>query len=181
MIRTPLRLRAALCGVALLAGLAGCGSPESDPAPVVPDDVPAPPAGAFRATVERVVDGDTFIASANGRSLRVRLIGIDAPESVQPDAPVDCFGPEAAVALGRLIPPGTTVSAGYEAGEPVDQFGRQLWDVWLEDGRFVQAELVRQGAVQARAYPPHTQHADLLERLEDEARADDAGLYGACF
>ncbi len=145
MNRTPLRLTAALCGVALLAGLAGCGSPESGRAPVVPD-VPAPPAGAIRATVERVVDGDTFIASANGRSLRVRLIGINAPESVQPDAPVECFGPEAAVALGRLMPPGTTVSAAYEAGGPVDQFGRQLWDVWLEDGRFVQAELVRQGA-----------------------------------
>jgi micrococcal nuclease len=110
----------------------------------------------------------------------VRLIGINAAESVQPDAPVECFGREAAVALGRLLPPGTTVSAAYEPGGTVDQFGRQLWDVWLEDGRFVQAELVRQGAAEARAYPPHTQHADLLERLEDEARSDHAGLYGAC-
>jgi micrococcal nuclease len=177
--RTPLLLTAGFCGVALIAGLAGCGSPDSGPAPVVPD-VPAPPAGAIRATVERVVDGDTFIASASGGSLRVRLIGINAPESVQPDAPVECFGREAAVALARLMPPGTTVSAAYEAGGPVDRFGRQLWDVWLEDGRFVQAELVRQGAAEARAYPPHTKHADLLERLEDVARTDDAGLYGAC-
>ena len=179
MNRTPPRLTARLCGVALLAGLTGCGSPDAAPAPAVPD-VPAPPARAIRATVERVVDGDTFIASANGRSLRVRLIGINAPESVQPDAPVECFGREAAVALGQLIPPGTTVSAAYEAGGPVDQFGRQLWDVWLDDGRFVQAELVRQGAAEARAYPPHTQHADLLERIEDAARTDDAGLFGAC-
>ena len=178
MSRTPRGPKAALCGV-LMAGVAGCGSPDSGSAPAVPD-VPAPPAGAIRATVERVVDGDTFIASVNGRSLRVRLIGINAPESVQPDAPVECFGPEAAVALGRLTPPGTTVSAAYEAGEPVDQFGRQLWDVWLQDGRFVQAELVRQGAVEARAYRPHTLHAALLERLEDEARTEDAGLHGAC-
>ncbi len=169
---------AALCGLALMAGPAGCGSPGSGPPDVI--DVPGPPSGGIRATVERVVDGDTFIASANGQSLRVRLIGINAPESVQPDAPVDCYGPEASVALGRLLPPGTTVRAAYEPGGPVDQFGRQLWDVWLEDGRFVQAELVRQGAAEARAYPPQTQHADLLERLGDEARNDNAGLYGAC-
>jgi micrococcal nuclease len=165
--------------VGMVVFVAGCGSPEPGSSVAVPD-LPEPPADAFAATVERVVDGDTFIASANRGSLRVRLIGINAPESVQPDAPVECFGPEAAVALGRLMPPGTTVSAAYEAGGPVDQFGRQLWDVWLEDGRFVQAELVRQGAAEARAYPPHTQHADLLERLEDEARTDVAGLYGAC-
>lgn len=142
--------------------------------------LPAPPAGAFAATVERVVDGDTVLASSNGSSRRVRLIGIDAPESVQPDEPVECFGPEAAAALGRLLPPGTRVRAGYQAGGQMDQFGRQLWDVWLEDGRFVQAELVRQGAVEARAYRPHTEHADLLDRLEEEARSADAGLHGAC-
>jgi micrococcal nuclease len=132
------------------------------------------------ATVDRVVDGDTVLASSSGVSRRVRLIGIDAPESVQPDAPVECFGPEAASALARLLPPGARVRAAYEAGGQVDQFGRQLWDVWLADGRFVQAELVRQGAVEARAYRPHTEHADLLERLEDDARSADAGLHGAC-
>ena len=171
-----------LCVALLLAclGMGGCaGSPGSGPAPGVPEG-PSPPADAFSATVQRVVDGDTFLASTIGGSLRVRLIGINAPESVQPDAPVECFGPEAAVALGLLLPPGTAVSAAYEAGGPVDQFGRQLWDVWLGDGRFVQAELVRQGAAEARAYPPHTQHADLLDQLEEEARGDGVGLHGAC-
>ena len=161
-------------------GLVGCaGSSGTGSAPAVPD-VPSPPGDAFAATVERVVDGDTIIARRGGEQLRVRLIGIDAPESVQPDAPVECFGPEAADALERLLPAGTTVSAAHQAAGPVDQFGRQLWDVWLEDGRFVQAELVRQGAVEARAYRPHTQHADLLDRLEDAARSDEAGLHGAC-
>jgi micrococcal nuclease len=110
----------------------------------------------------------------------VRLIGIDAPESVRPEAPVECFGPEAAAALRALLARGTVVRAAYQAGGPVDQFGRQLWDVWLEDGRFVQAELVRRGAAEARVYRPHAQHADVLDRLEEAAREDDIGLHGAC-
>lgn len=165
--------------VALAFALAGCGG-ESGQDSTSPSDIPAPPADAFRATVERVVDGDTFFARRDGRRLRVRLIGIDAPESVQPEAPVECFGPDAARALAALLPAGTAFSGAHGAGGEVDQFGRQLWDVWLEDGRFVQAELVRQGAVEARSYPPHTEHADLLDRLEDEARRDDAGLHGRC-
>ena len=57
------------------------------------------PPAALSATVERVVDGDTFIARRGGRSLRVRLIGINAPESVKPGSPVECFGPESAQVL----------------------------------------------------------------------------------
>ena len=171
-----LSLAAAVVGTIAL----GCSGPSgSGSAPVVPD-VPAPPGDAFAATVERVVDGDTFIARRGGQPQRVRLIGIDAPESVQPDAPVECFGPEAADSLEQMLAPGTRVDAAHQAGEPVDQFGRQLWDVWLDDGRFVQAELVRQGAVRARAYRPHTQHADLLDRLDDAARDAEVGLHRAC-
>ncbi len=158
---------------------AGCGD-GSGPRSTSAADDPQPPPGAFRATVERVIDGDTFLARRDGGSSRVRLIGIDAPESVQPDVPVECFGPEATAALRRLLTRGTVVQAAHQAGGPVDQFGRQLWDVWLEDGRFVQAELVRQGAAEARVYRPHDQHADVLDRLEEAARAGDAGLHGAC-
>jgi micrococcal nuclease len=172
-----------LGGIAALLAMcvcAGCGDGSEPDSTSAADDVPAPPPDAFRATVERVIDGDTFVARRDGGSSRVRLIGIDAPESVQPEAPLECFGPEAGAALRGLLTRGTVVHAAYQAGGPVDQFGRQLWDVWLEDGRFVQAELVRQGAVEARVYRPHDQHADVLDRLEEEARDDDAGLHGAC-
>jgi len=175
----PCRALVLSCATGAL-GLVGCaGSPGPGSAPAVAD-VPSPPGDAFAATVERVVDGDTVIARRDGQQLRVRLIGIDAPESVQPDAPVECFGPEAAGALERLLPAGTRVNAAHQAAGPVDRFGRALWDVWLQDGRFVQAELVAQGAVEARAYGPHTQHADLLDRLEDAARSDESGLHGVC-
>jgi micrococcal nuclease len=161
-----------------MAGLAGCGSPASGSAPVVPGQ-PEQPAGAFPATVERVVDGDTFVASRQGRSLRVRLIGINAPESVQPDAPVECFGPESARALGNLLPRGTHLMAAYQGMPEHDQYGRELWDVWV-DGRFLQAELVSRGFARARVYRPQTRYADLLERLGEDARQAHVGLFAAC-
>jgi micrococcal nuclease len=141
---------------------------------------PPPPRRSFPAQVVRVVDGDTFVARRGGRELRVRLIGIDAPESVRPEAPVECFGPEAGAALTRMLPAGSTVRAAYQAGGHRDQYGRRLWDVWRPGGAFVQARLVRRGFAEARAYQPQTEHADVLDRVERRARAAGAGLWGAC-
>lgn len=164
-------------GVALL--LAGCAA--ADPAPRRPDRAdPTAPPRAFAARVDRVVDGDTFVAVVRGERLRVRLIGVDAPESVQPDAPVECHGPESAALLAALLPAGREVQAAYQRGGRQDRFGRELWDVWLPDGRFVQAVLVRRGAARAVAYEPQVAHAGTLARLQDQARTDRRGLFAAC-
>jgi len=168
--------RGALAWLLAVGVLVGCGGGEADVDPATA----RPPSGAFSAVVERVVDGDTLVAVRDGARLRVRLIGIDAPESVQPEAPVECYGPEAADALARLLPAGTAVRGAYEAGEPRDQYGRELWDVWLTDGRFVQAELVSTGAARARTYQPHDRYADLLAALGEQAERRGAGLHGAC-
>ena len=167
--------------LAPLLALAACAgpSPAYDGTGGAADDPPRPDR-SFEATVERVVDGDTFIARRDGRELRVRLIGIDAPESVMPGVPVECFGREAGRALSRLLAEGVTVQAAYQDGGRRDRFGRQLWDVWLPGGAFVQARLVRRGRAEARAYPPHTEHADRLDRVEQRARATGVGLWGAC-
>ena len=138
------------------------------------------PSAAFGATVERVVDGDTFIARRDGRSLRVRLIGVNAPESVKPGAPVECFGPESSRVLPDLLPVGARVRAAYEEGGQRDQYGRELWDVWLADGRFLQTVLVERGAAQARLYRPQPTYADLLAELGDQVQAQGKGLYGKC-
>ena len=119
-----------------------------------------------------MVDGDTVIAVRRGIRLRVRLIGVDAPETVRPGAPVGCWGPESSRLLTALLPVGLVVSAAYEQrGGHLDRYGRDLWDVWLPSGVFVQAELVRQGAAVARAYRPQTEHAGLLSALNRGATA----------
>jgi micrococcal nuclease len=141
---------------------------------------PQPPARAFDARVERVVDGDTFIALRRGDRLRVRLIGIDAPESVRPEHPVECWGPESTRVLRRTLPAGSRVRAAYQHGGRRDRYGRELWDVWTPGGAFVQAELVRRGSSSAVAYPPQTEHSDRLETLERAARRNARGQWGAC-
>jgi micrococcal nuclease len=177
------RWRTVVAGVAVALVLASCaGSSTSGglvPGPAGGSDS-GEPADAFRATVVRVVDGDTFLARRDGRELRVRLIGVDAPESVKPDSPVECYGRAASRVLHDLLPEGAVVRGAYEQGGETDQFGRQLWDVWLPDGRFLQAVLVRRGAVEARLYRPQHEYADLLARLEGRARAERRGLWGSC-
>lgn len=171
--------RRAATAVAVLMSLASCApADQASPgdAPAVAGE-PRPPTEAFAARVERVVDGDTFIAQRGDERLRVRLIGINAPESVQPDAPVECWGPEASDELDALLPEGAEVRAAYQPRGRTDRFGRELWDVWTEDGRFVQAQLVRRGAALAVAYRPQVRHAPLLDRLESEARQAGRGLF----
>jgi micrococcal nuclease len=167
-----MRLVAVVGSFLAVAACGGSTSYDAVPARVPPD--------AFRATVDRVVDGDTFVGRLAGRTLRVRLIGINAPESVKPDSPVECFGPEASRVLHDLLPAGAAIRAAYEDGGRRDQYGRELWDVWLADGRFLQAVLVEQGAAEPRLYPPQHEYADLLAGLGERARNRDKGLYAAC-
>lgn len=138
-----------------------------------------PPPAAFPATVVRVIDGDTFVAQVGREQRRVRLIGVDAPESVKPDAPVACWGPEAAALLRRLLPGGQPMHASYERGGRTDRFGRDLWDVRLPDGRDAARELLVRGAARALAVRPQTERAEALREVEADARRARRGLWGA--
>ena len=156
----------------------GPGAPAAvDPGAV---ESPAIPADAFSARIDRVVDGDTFLATLAGtsQSVRVRVIGVDTPETVKPGTPVRCYGPQASTFTKHLLPPGTIVRADHESGGDTDAFGRQLWDVWLPDGRFLESVLTAAGAARAYPYPPQTDYADLLARVAGEARQAQRGLWG---
>jgi micrococcal nuclease len=141
----------------------------------------AGPGQTFSARVVRVVDGDTFIARPTGarHDVRVRVIGIDTPETVKPNTPVRCYGPQASALTKHLLPQGLLVRAAYEPGGNQDRFGRDLWDVWLPDGRFLAGILASSGA--ARAYPisPQTTYAASLRDLAQQAQAAHRGLWGS--
>lgn len=171
-------------GVAALAAAgtlaAGCVAPAPTAAPAGARTGPLPPAAAFDATVDRVVDGDTLVARRpDGRRVRVRLIGIDAPELPRDGRAAECWAGEASAALDALVGD-ARVRAAYEPGGNRDRFGRELWDVWLTDGRFVQAELVAAGAVRPYPIRPQTAYAGLLAAAGRRAAAARAGLHGAC-
>jgi micrococcal nuclease len=157
--------------------LAGCAPASASYAATT---APTAPGRAFSARVDRVVDGDTFVAVRRGQLVRVRLIGVDAPESVRPGYPVECWGHEASAVLTRLLPVGTRVTAAYQAGGRQDRYGRDLWDVWLPDGRFLQGILTRRGATAAYPYRPQVAHAAYLASVETRSRTRDVGLWGHC-
>lgn len=169
---------AAIVAVLFVAGRHGDGArPVLDVGAVPPA---APTSAGFRAQVVRVVDGDTFLARVDGRGppVRVRIIGADTPETVKPGVAVRCYGPQASAFTKHLLRPGTWVHAAYESGGDLDRYGRQLWDVWLADGRFLEAVLVASGAARAYPYPPQLDHAPLLADLQRQAQSAHRGLWG---
>jgi micrococcal nuclease len=136
---------------------------------------PDPPKGAAAAKVQRVVDGDTFVATVNGRRERVRIIGVDTPESVDPNRPDEPFGEEASNFAKHYLTGETVRMAGDV--EPRDRYGRMLAYVWLADGTFWNALLAAEGYAQQLTIPPNVTYAALFRRLVGEARREDRGLW----
>jgi micrococcal nuclease len=128
------------------------------------------------ARVVRVVDGDTIVVEIDGEEYRVRYIGIDTPETVHPDRPVEWMGPEASAANKALVG-GKRVYLEKDLSE-TDQYGRLLRYVFLPEGTFVNAELVRLGYAQVSTYPPDVRYVDLYLEMQRAAQAAGRGLWG---
>jgi micrococcal nuclease len=151
------------------------------------DDSPAPsdkpasssaPQSARTATVIRAVDGDTILVrGANGRNERVRYIGVDTPESVKPNSPVECFGHEASDFNKRLVQ-GKRVRLVADR-EAQDKYGRSLAFVYVGD-TFVNAELLKNGYARTIEIEPNTSKAGYFAGLERVAIRTSKGLWRAC-
>ena len=142
-----------------------------------PED--APPLAEGRYRVEYVVDGDTLklAASPPAGPITVRLIGVDTPETVKRNHPVEPFGPEA-----------TQFTRGFLAGgearlqfdrERLDVYGRTLAYVWVDD-KMLNEELLRAGLAR---YEPQFHYSDTMKRrfrkAEGAARAAGRGIWGS--
>ena len=171
-------LRAAASALAL-AAVAGCGSGTA-PAPQSP---PAAAAARLAGTVDRVVDGDTLVARIDGRRVRVRLLGVDAPEasrrlrlgrvlrpSSRPSRPGPCCPGGADIALR------TDPTQGRE-----DRFGRLLAEVTVRGApRTVNEELVASGNAEVFRGDGRARLQPALRAAERRARARRLGLWGSC-
>jgi len=174
------RLACAGVALALIGAVGACdtGSGERATSEDVGagGDATAIPAGDDR-TVARVVDGDTIVLDDD---VRVRLIGIDTPETKDPRRPVECFGQEASAHMIKLLPAGTRVRVVYDV-ERTDRYGRTLAYLYrASDGLFVNAAMVRDGFASAYTVPPNVAHADEFVALNREARETGRGLWSAC-
>lgn len=165
----------ALATLLLALATLACGE-AATPAPG-PGGGQPPAAAQTEARVTEVVDGDTIKVNVDGQAYTLRYIGIDTPETVHPDKPVEWMGPEASAANRRLVE-GQTVYLEKDVSD-TDRYGRLLRYVYLADGLFVNAELVRLGYAHASTYPPDVKHQDLLLEMQREAREAGRGLWAS--
>lgn len=156
---------------------------------LAPDGSPTPPAvprsaDAFPLTVDHVFDGDTIAATAHtpndlvpgSAPIRIRLIGIDAPEGT-PEP--ECGADAARARLAALLPEGSTVWAALDQ-EPYDRYERLLAYLWTDDGEFVNLALVAEGDAVALRVEPDTTHHALFDAAESAARTAGLGQWSAC-
>ena len=127
--------------------------------------------------VVRAVDGDTIEVELGGGVERVRYIGIDTPETVDPRKPVQCFGVEASKKNKELVA-GKMVRLEKDIIDR-DKYNRLLRYVWLDD-TLVNLELVAQGFATSYSYPPDIKYQERFMAAEKKAREDKLGLWTAC-
>ena len=164
------RFGALVAGVLALALTTSCvGSVEQTAAPQ-----------GSNASVVRVVDGDTIVADISGKSEKIRMIGFNTPESVDPRKPVECFGKEASARMKELLPPHTPIRLERDA-ESRDVYGRLLAYVYRSsDSMFVNLEMVSEGYAHVLSIAPNTTYADRFRSAERVARDATRGLWAAC-
>jgi micrococcal nuclease len=156
--------------------------------------VPLPPRPTYEGRIVRWVDGDTvhvFAPAGPGMATeKVRLIGIDAPETSYGERAarqgaelgrdvrvIVTLGRKAKVAAERMAPPGTVVRIELDV-VPRDRYGRLLAYLWLPNGRMVNEELVRQGWAMVYTIPPNVRYVERFLKAQREAREARRGLWG---
>src|SRR4051812_5121990 len=143
---------------------------------------PVPEGQTQEATVVYVTDGDTIHVDIDGTEYTLRYIGMNAPETVDPDKPIEPGGPQASARNKELVS-GATVYLEKDVSE-TDRFGRLLRYVWLRTDAgwvLVNRQLVLEGLAQARDYRPDTKYHDILFEAQAEAQAAGRGLWSADF
>ena len=124
--------------------------------------------------VTRVIDGDTIEIEGGEK---VRYIGIDTPETVDPRKPVQCFSVEASKKNKELVE-GKNVRLEKDITDK-DKYGRLLRYVYI-DNIFINLELVKQGFAFSYTYPPDIKYQAEILAAEAEAREANRGLWAAC-
>jgi micrococcal nuclease len=131
-------------------------------------------------TILKVIDGDTVDIDINGNTERVRLIGVNTPETKHPTKPIECFGPEASAHLTQLLPKGTHVRIERDI-EARDRYGRMLLYLYREsDNLFINLDLVSHGYGTPMSIEPNTFHRNDFVHAAALAETTNEGLWKAC-
>lgn len=175
-MKSPTAAGGAVLAVAVLAG---CGGQAFTPAPAEPYSGlsrPVEAQGPF--AVSRVVDGDTIRVLIEGQEVPVRLIGIDTPETVAPNRPVECAGPEASVYAEQLMS-GDRVYLELDPTQGTyDSYDRVLAYMWLEDDVMVNLAMLQTGLAEEYTYDDAYKYQQLFRQVEEQAQDDLLGQWG---
>lgn len=149
---------------------------ERTPAPIAAD-YPRAPTDLTQAPVVKIVDGDTIDVRIDGEVERVRLIGIDTPETVDPRRPVGCFGKEASERTRALLEGQTVRLEPDPSQDNRDRSGRLLRFVWLDDGRLVNLDLIAEGYAYEYTFNLPYKYQAEFRSAEQAARDAERGLW----
>jgi micrococcal nuclease len=163
----------AVCGAAVAGLLAGCSSGASSA-----DTAPGMLHGPY--PVVRAVDGDTIRVNRNGEEIVIRFIGLDTPETVAPDRPVECFGPEASARTTELVEGGQVWLEYDEASGLTDKYDRTLAFVWLDPQTMLNELLIAEGYAEEVTYADGYAHQRDFQDAERAAQSARVGLWSAC-
>jgi micrococcal nuclease len=179
-------------GVVVLAAAAlmcaGCSSTSTTSAPVTgtTSGAPTTPKNAAETgwRVQRVVDGDTIVVVGSAGEEKVRFAGIDTPETVKANTPVQCYGPQASQETHALLDGQKVVLESDPTQPKYDQYGRRLAHVWTVTAAgtpqlLVSWYLVRNGYAHARTYGSPTSWQSEYETAQRAAKAAGAGFWSA--
>lgn len=123
-----------------------------------------------------VTDGDTFKINYNGEEKKVRLIGVDTPESVSPNKEKNNnYGKEASKYTKERLK-GKMIFIEFDA-QQTDKYGRFLAYVYLEDGTMYNKELLEKGYAQVATYPPNVKYVEEFEKIQKRARENNIGFW----
>jgi micrococcal nuclease len=139
--------------------------------PTIPPGVQGP------FTVVKVVDGDTIHVNANGQRLKIRMIGIDTPESVDPRKPVQCFALEASAQAKTILGGQSVYLETDPSQDTVDKYGRTLAYVWTASGRLFNLDMIAYGYAHEYTYNLPYRYQQDFRAAEDDARTHERGLW----
>ncbi len=133
------------------------------------------------ANIVRVVDGDTVQVNVEGKTETVRLIGMNAPESVDPRKPVQCFGMEASNKAKEVLADKKVFLETDPVEGDKDIYGRFLRYIFLEDGTNFSKLMINEGyAREYTYYGKQYKYRDEFKNSQQEAKAEKMGLWGVC-
>lgn len=165
--------------VIVVATFYGFRADEAENDRATPPQDPCSIGSCETVTVDRVVDGDTIdVITPTGNRQRIRVLGIDTPETVHPDKPVECMGPQASAFTGELAASGTTITLITDhRADTWDDYDRRLGHVMIAETNLAHELLVR-GLARATTFP----HSLVSAYADAQATAqhNHLGMWSQC-